>query len=125
MGEFTDAESTKSFTREQEEISFRDQLPSNNVVLNNLNAEHIWMITFTHQKHSLISSSRTDCVLCLWVDPLSVLTADGIKSRISLTRFHQPASEFQLILLPNLLRLMTIFKVDNLEIFVLNSFIEE
>lgn len=111
--------------REQEDISFCDLLPSNSVALNHLNAKHIWMITFTHPKHLLTSSSRTDCVLCLWVDPLSVLTADGIKSGISLTCLHQPASEFQLILLPNLLRLMMpIFKVDNLESIVLNGFIE-
>lgn len=53
--------------REQEAVRFCDQLPSNTVVLNHLGAE---------------------CVLCLWVDRLSVLTPDKLSQLLHFIHQH-------------------------------------
>lgn len=53
--------------REQEAVRFCDQLPSNTVVLNHLDPE---------------------CVLCLWVDRLSVLTPVKLSQRLHFIHQH-------------------------------------
>lgn len=53
--------------REKEAVGFCDQLPSNTVVLNHLDAER---------------------VLCLWVDQLSVLTPDKLSQLLHFINQH-------------------------------------
>lgn len=73
------AENTKSFLKRG--VRFCDQLPSNTVVLNHLNAEYIEWSPW-HIKNQLMS--------CSWADSVSGLTGSSSSPPIKL---HQSASD--------------------------------